>query len=1141
MNLAKTKNGKLSNRDNRNVSNQKLPSFDDTFLKEADLDVLEREISGSKCKLRNSKDKFKPIRNYKIPQNVCDELNEIKPTTSKVLESLPRKTFSRTTTSSDRIFQSPDSGVDTLSTVDKDSSSFPFNNNSKSSTSKPATSDDLSQLSVDLLRDEVKHNRKIETVSKKRKSSETNDFLHNKLEIQDLPEAEQDDLFYFLLKDTQPTNEVLKNKQVLDNDPKAKHSVLQSIDSPSPANTNVTNTGIEHRMTQLLKSSQYRQEISQLFENLEHSICHFGSKDNQNDHVVNDSLVNDDLLSKFTLDSNTSIGDVIRNALKDNVNKSLLAKNYVNSTLLPSEAVFIQLGPFYGLPDKVWELIKTLKGIDALYDWQTECLNLPAIKQRKNLIYSLPTSGGKTLVAEILILREILCRKRNVVFVLPYVSIVQEKVWSLSSIAVELDFLVEEYAAGKGTYPPRKRRHKNSVYVATTEKALGLVNSLIEMGRLSELGLLVVDELHLIGDSQRGPTLETLLTKLMFTTDDVHIVGMSATIGNLADISCFLNADVYTRNFRPVELTEYVKCGRQIAKVNLNADEDNIFEVCRDVGFDYSEKLNFVDPDHIGGLVMETIPDGSCLVFCPTKKNCENVAKLLCKVIRSDLKCHKLNDKMQLLTALRNDAGTICDILKECVPLGVAYHHSGLTSEERKLIEEAYRRGILCVICCTSTLAAGVNLPAKRVIIRKPYIAQDFINLSRYKQMIGRAGRAGLGEVGESFLVCTKEEIPKVKLLFTAPMDETLSKLHEADYSRLTHLFLSCINLGTATTKGQLKTVVKKSLLAVQEKKLSVNIENILRKVIYDLVKSGAVHIDPTINLDSACNSSAYSITQPKSAQKKKAITIDSSTKLIVSKMGNAAMKGNLSLRESQRLYDDLTKAKDSLVLVNCLHLLYLVTPYNLVDVVKPEKSQFHYIMTQLGSEERKTANVLGINESCVVRLLSNQQIKGVPEHVLNRFYTSLMLYELWNEMSVIEVSEKYQVNRGIVQNLMTNAATFATNVVMFCEQLEELWAFVYLLKGMSQRLAHCCCKELLPLMELPAVKQARAKQLFQAGFKNLQSIAKADPEDLLQAVEFMSRKVANQLIAAAKMLLVEKVENLREEAEDVLDGIDGK
>lgn len=100
----------------------------------------------------------------------------------------------------------------------------------------------------------------------------------------------------------------------------------------------------------------------------------------------------------------------------------------------------------------------------------------------------------------------------------------------------------------------------------------------------------------------------------------------------------------------------------------------------------------------------------------------------------------------------------------------------------------------------------------------------------------------------------------------------------------------------------------------------------------------------------------------------------------------------------------------------------------------------------------------------------------------------------------------------------MMSASTFAANVVRFCEQLEEFWPFAHLLRGMSSRLAHCCCAELIPLMELPAVKQSRAKQLYQAGFKNLQSISKADPKLLMEISEFMSMKVANQLIAAAKV-----------------------
>ncbi|XP_018331856.1 helicase POLQ-like [Agrilus planipennis] len=954
----------------------------------------------------------------------------------------------------------------------------------------------------------------------------------------------------------------------------------ETIRSSNKTNDDIWNETVDFRVTQLFKNSQYQTQIASLFEEVETSIFQLGP--NQDKFLLPDQTIRNDkrILNSVTNFNNSEIDwkndslmvnainkmdegngnfdNSLKNALLKNIDKSFISQHLVNKTLL-TEVVFKEYGPFFGLPMKVNELIQHFKGIEKLYDWQEECLNLPAIKNRSNLVYALPTSGGKTLVAEILMLREIICRRKNVIFVLPYVAIVQEKVWALSPFAVALDFLIEEYAAGKGTYPPKKRRYKNSVYIATIEKALGLINSLMEKGRLDEVGLVVVDELHLVGEPGRGPTLETFLTKIIYMnemkyTDGIQIVGMSATIGNLSDICTFLKADVYKKDFRPVELIEYVKIGNEIARIHWDKPNNEMFQIVRKEDFSYSEVLKKIDPDRLGGLVMEVVPRDSCLIFCSSKKSCQNVAHLLCKVVFPTLREHKKKEKEDLITALKNEGNNnICEILNVSIKFGIAYHHSGLLSEERRLLEDAFREGVICVICCTSTLAAGVNLPAKRVILRQPYVGREFINLSRYKQMVGRAGRAGFGEVGESILICTKEDVPKVRELLQSPMDKALSSLHASEGKGLRHLFLSCVGLGTATNRSQLQQVASKSLLAVQQDKLNVNMKNLTDNAICSLFKLGALqtnaqkqssststsssHISLRMETSTIVNESKNKNTLETHSQKKPTITLTNNTKLIISELGKAAIKGCLELSKAHLLYADLTQAQESLVLLDHLHLLYLVTPYDQCEQIKPSNSLYYNLLMRLGKSEKKTAKVLGITESCTTKLFTNQQIKTVSENVLTRFYVSLMLYDLWNGMPVFDVSEKYQIDRGLIQSLMISSATFASNVVGFCDEIEEFWPFRHLLKSLSERLSHCSMKELLPLMELPSVKQSRAKQLYNAGYKTLQIIAKCDPNELVKNVQFMSKKVANQLIAAAKMLLLEKVETLRDEAENVLNG----
>ncbi|XP_011871560.1 PREDICTED: helicase POLQ-like [Vollenhovia emeryi] len=797
---------------------------------------------------------------------------------------------------------------------------------------------------------------------------------------------------------------------------------------------------------------------------------------------------------------------------------------------------------FYGLSNTVKKLIQEVKGICELYQWQDECLKM-AIGSKKNLIYALPTSGGKTLVAEILMFREILCNKKNVIFILPYVALVQEKVQSMAILALKLGFLIEEYAGTKGRYPPIKRRKKNSIYICTIEKALGLVNSLIEAKRLVEIGIIVVDELHLLGESGgRGATLEGLLTKIMFFSDVIRLIGMSATIGNLKEVAQFLNADTYSQNFRPVKITEYVKCENDMWMVNLNSEELLVDMSTND--YKYSADTAMLDPDRIGGLIMEVVPNDSCLIFCSSRKNCENVALLLTKILPKSLYNYKTNEKKTLLNTLKTEEG-LCSILEKTIKFGVAYHHSGLTSEERRLLEDAFREGTLCVICCTSTLAAGVNLPARRVILRSPYVGNQFLNLSRYKQMIGRAGRAGMGVLGESILICKKSEISKVKDLLTSQMDDSLSSLHTENDRGLNNLILSAIQLNMALTRSELHKLTTATLLNIQQTRMDVNLKAITDETITALLKCGVIKVkskgsnagNPNVTVVIPSQESTR-VDKREVRKGVKTVTFTSETEFQLCDLGQAALKGPIDLKTAYTLYEDLKTAQKHLILIDNLHLLYLVTPYDSVSQITPIGSIYYDMIMELTESQMQVARLLGITEATANKLRDGIMPKCVDKRVVHRFYVTLIIYELWNHRTVYFVAEKYQVSRGVIQSLLNAVSMFASSIVRFCQELPEFWAFTEMLSTFSKKLSYCCPLELEKLMELPSVKIGRARQLYKAGYKTLQSIAKATPKDIREQIPYLSNKLVTQIIAAAKLLLLRRAEDLKDEWEDILDGI---
>ncbi|KHN75443.1 Helicase POLQ-like [Toxocara canis] len=543
---------------------------------------------------------------------------------------------------------------------------------------------------------------------------------------------------------------------------------------------------------------------------------------------------------RMTSISNRSIlAPVKAESLNKKSNDSIADMNSGTPPSSPEEFLFADL------PDDVRQLYQEKRKIKNLYDWQKQCLSDKRLLGGTNMVISLPTGAGKTLVAEVLMLREAIIRKRSCILMVPYVAIAQEKVLMLReaiirkrscilmvpyvaiaqekvlmlreaiirkrscilmvpyvAIAQEkvqslcvfeerLPLLVEEYAASKGRLPPIKRRNKTSLYVATIEKANMLINSLIELDRIHEVGIVVVDELHMLGEGSRGTVIEQALTKFMCRGSG-QIVGMSATLANLDEVARFLRASIFSTNFRPVHLVERVKIndtlylvesgGRLIPEMNLGEN-----------------KLAHHDPDGLVPLLQGIIPRRSAIIFCPTKQNCENVCRLLTRLVPRSMRELHADERKASVAALSEEAdGKLCSTLQAGILSGVAFHHSGLTADERMIIESAFQEGTISILCSTSTLAAGVNLPARRVIIKSPMVGRQPLTKAQYLQMVGRAGRAGFDVRGDAVtIVHPGFEEATFREMLAGPLTECRSGL--SDRSLLSAFLLDLISLKEGT------------------------------------------------------------------------------------------------------------------------------------------------------------------------------------------------------------------------------------------------------------------------------------------------------------------------------------------------------
>ncbi len=385
--------------------------------------------------------------------------------------------------------------------------------------------------------------------------------------------------------------------------------------------------------------------------------------------------------------------------------------------------------------------VLTAQGIESLYPPQEQAWK--AIAQGKNTLVAIPTASGKSLVAYLAIAHRWLATGKKSLYIVPLRALASEKHEELQAFKT-LGLTVGIATGDLDERDPRLGRF--DVIVCTSEKADALLRHRTPW--MQEIGCVVVDELHLLHDAGRGPTLEVILARFRALLPQAQIVGLSATVHNAQALATWLDAQLVTSDWRPVQLHVGTYGGDRLEFIG--------------------QKPRILTPggDPVASLVEDTIKSGGqCLVFVSTRKSAESQAMKLAGVVRDLLRPDELA-RLQDSVAALDDAGEGSPTAKKLRLLcaaGVAYHTAGLDSAQRRYLEQAFRKGLLKVLCATPTLAAGVNTPARRVIIRdltrfEMGEGSRPLPVMEVKQMMGRAGRPRYDPFGEAVLIVKSED-----------------------------------------------------------------------------------------------------------------------------------------------------------------------------------------------------------------------------------------------------------------------------------------------------------------------------------------------------------------------------------------------
>ncbi len=672
------------------------------------------------------------------------------------------------------------------------------------------------------------------------------------------------------------------------------------------------------------------------------------------------------------------------------------------------------------------EIIEILKEheISELYPPQVDAL--PHVLKKENMVLAIPTASGKSLVAYLAIVHRLIHEGGRALYVVPLKALAREKYEELK-LFEKLGLRIGISTGDLDDSDPRLARF--DIIVCTSEKADSLLRHQVTW--MNKIKVLVIDEIHLIHDPSRGPTLEVIISHFKSLNPNTQIIALSATIKNAMELSIWLNGKLIESDWRPVPLKEGV-----FLRNKIKFDDGKIISV-------EGEEKKPIDR-----LVEDSIKKGGqALVFVNTRKSTVSVATKLATIMGDKLISKEKKKIEKLLESIKTklpEQTSVDEKLFYCLEKGVAFHNAGLSSIQRRTIEQSFKDRIIKCIVATPTLAAGINIPAQRVIIRDLWrYDQNFgmypIPILEYKQQAGRAGRPRYDKQGEAITISKNEE-QKEEIFNTYILGDTepiFSKLGSQAALR-THI-LAAIATNFVDSMDGIYKFIDSTFYAYQSETFTLKDE--INEAIDFLIKSGFVEI---------INDDRYMATL--FGTRTSSLYIDPLSALLLKK----------ALEKS---YDKVPT-----------HLAFIHAACSTPDV------RSLYLRRRDDWVEEKAEKHRG-EFLLDIPITSNDEY----EWFLSDLKTAFLIEDWIEEIREDRIITKYNVGPGDIHNIVEMTQW----ILHAAREFARMYNFDYVseISDLLLRVQYGCKKELLNLVSLKNIGRIRARSLFNEEFKTINDL----------------------------------------------------